>query len=170
MKSTLHTYIQYSDLIFGHLPPDNERTNKYKLLIEDHENAAFASFVDDYMSLVTIFDAIFEFLHTKYFLRCAFRPIYLASKKTHVFTDQLDFIGFTGSAEKLWPSIKYRKQIEKWLKPTNREELDAFLFLILFLQIFIFGKIKYILIMKKAYLEEQSIKLSANSKKTLVQN
>lgn len=113
LKNALHIYAQYLDLMFGHLPPDNKKTNKYQLLIGDHRNAAFTLFVDDYVGLATIFDAMFEFLHTKYFLRCAFGPIYLAPKKTHTFTNQLDFIGFTGNTEELWPSIKHRKQIEE---------------------------------------------------------
>ena len=87
LKSALHIYAQYLDLMFGHLPPDNKKTNKYQLLIGDHRNAAFTLFVNDYVGLATIFNAMFEFLHTKYFLRCAFGPIYLAPKKTHTFTN-----------------------------------------------------------------------------------
>ena len=107
LKSALHTYTQYLNLTFGHLPPDNKRTNKHKLLIGDYKNAAFAPFMNDYVGSIITFDAIFEFLHTKYFSRCAFGPIYLALKKTHVFTDQLNFIGFTNSTKRLWPLIKH---------------------------------------------------------------
>ena len=107
LKNALHTYAQYSDLTFRHLSPDNERTNKHEILIGNYENAAFALFVDDYISLATTFDIIFKFLHTKYFPRCAFKLIYLTLKKTHVFTDQFNFIRFTGSKERLWPSIKH---------------------------------------------------------------
>ena len=87
LKSASHTYVQYLDLMFGHLLPDNEGTNKYKLLIRDYGNAVFAPFVDDHVGLATTFDTMFEFLHTKYFPKCAFGPIYLTLKKTHVFTD-----------------------------------------------------------------------------------
>ena len=84
--------------------------------------------------------------------------------------DQLDFIGFTNSVEGLRPSIKHWKQIEKWSEPINKKKLNAFMFFTLFLQIFIPRRAKHVLIMKKTYLEEQPVKLSANLKKTLVQN
>lgn len=92
LKGALHTYAQYSDLMFKHLSLDNEGTNKHKLSIRDYRNAVFALFIDDHMGLAITFDAMFKFLHTKYFPKCAFGPICLAPKKTHVFTDQLDFI------------------------------------------------------------------------------
>ena len=107
LKSASHTYAQYSNQTFGHLPPDNKGTNEHKLLIRDFKNAMFAPFMDDHVGSVITFDAIFEFLHTKYFLKCAFGLIYLALKKTHVFTDQLNFIGFTNSTKRLWPLIKH---------------------------------------------------------------
>ena len=50
--------------------------------------------------------------------------------------------------------MKYRSKIENWPTPKNRAELDAFLWLIPFLRIFIPGRAAHVLEMKKAYIEQ----------------
>ena len=49
-----------------------------------------------------------KLLHTQYFPRIPFSPVYLSGHKTHMFTDSLEMVGFTGSAEGLRPSAKHR--------------------------------------------------------------
>ena len=51
---------------------------------------------------------MFDFLHKYYFPRASFGPVYLALHKTFGFTDQLDFVEFTGDKNRLWLSMKYR--------------------------------------------------------------
>ncbi len=51
--------------------------------------------MDDHTGAAISFEAMFDFLHHHYFLRVIFGPVYLAPHKTFIFTDQLDFVGFT---------------------------------------------------------------------------
>lgn len=54
--------------------------------------------------------------------------------------DNLELLGFQGTAEGLRPSLKHREKVINWPTPTNRAELDAFLWLTPFLRIFISGR------------------------------
>ena len=66
--------------------------------------------MNNHMSSARIFDNMFRFLHTKYFSRVAFGPVYLSDYKTHMFTDSLEIVGFTGSSEGLRPAAKHREK------------------------------------------------------------
>ena len=68
-----------------------------KMVSAHYGNSAFCPFVDDHMGAATSFEAMFDFLHNEYFPRVAFGPLYLSGKKTHMFTDSLEMVGFTGS-------------------------------------------------------------------------
>ena len=121
-------------------------------LIGDNEDASFAIFMDDHGAASATFEGLFNFLHTKYFPRCAFAPGYLSGKKTHAFSDTCELLGFVGNDAGMRPSDKYREKILRWPTPTNRAELDAFVWLTPFLRIFIPGRSKQVLEMKRAYL------------------
>lgn len=110
--------------------------------------------MDDHTAAATDFDSMFTFLHRKYFPRVVFGPVYLAGHKTHIFSTDLDLLGFHGSAGSLRPSMKHRDKIKDWPIPTARAELDAFLWLTPFLRIFIPGRAAHIIEMKKAYLQQ----------------
>lgn len=148
LKGAAHTYAQYTDLTFGPLPATKDE-KAYETLIGDHGEVAFSPFVDDHIGSATCFDAMFDFLHTRYFPRCVFGPIYLSPKKSHVFMDQLDFIGFTGDASGIRPSRYHRDRVMNRPTPTTREEVEAFLWLTPFLRIFIPGGAEHAIIMKK---------------------
>lgn len=47
--------------------------------------------MDDYRGAVISLETMFNFLHKYHFLLVSLEPDYLASNKTFVFTDQLDF-------------------------------------------------------------------------------
>ena len=79
--------------------------------------------------------------------------MYLNGSKTHAFTDKLEILGFEGTGDGLRPSQKHRERVEKWPVPTNRAELDAFLWLTPFLRIFIPGRAAHVLTLKRVYLE-----------------
>lgn len=160
LKGAAHIYAQFTDLMFGPLPATGEE-EAYNSMIGDHGDVAFSPFVDDHLSSAKGFEEMFDFLHEVYFPRCAFGPIYLAPKKTFVFTDQLDFVGFTGDRYGLRPSIKHIEQIRNWPTPTTKDELEAFLYLTPFLRIFIPGRAEHALIMKKAYLKREQVPLTS---------
>ncbi|KAI9829385.1 MAG: hypothetical protein M1826_005705 [Phylliscum demangeonii] len=76
----------------------------------------------------------YDFLHTQYFPRIAFGPVSLQGKKTFAFMDKLDMVGFTVTANGLRPSAKHVDKVANWPTPTNREELEAFIYLTPFLR------------------------------------
>ncbi len=116
--------------------------------------------MDDHIRAAISFQAMFDFLHHHHFPRTIFGPVYLAFYRTFIFTDQLNFVGFTGNKNGLWPSMKHREQIRHWPKPTTRAEVEAFLWLTLFLRIFIPGQALHAIIIKQSYLEEASVELT----------
>lgn len=58
-------------------------------IIGDLDDAAFCLSMDDHMGSAKTFEAVFQFLHTKYLPRVAFGSVYLSGHKTQVFTDSL---------------------------------------------------------------------------------
>jgi len=52
------------------------------------------------------------------FPRVAFGPVYLLGHKIMVFVDDLELLGFQGSASGLRPSIKHREKIQLCYDPT----------------------------------------------------
>ena len=67
----------------------------------------------------------------------------------------LKLLEFEGGALELRPSVKHRKRIMNWPTLTNRQELDAFIWLIPFLQIFILGRLEHVLKLKETYLKQE---------------
>ncbi len=110
--------------------------------------------MDDHLSSAKTFEDMFQFLHKTYFPQVAFGPVYLTGKKTFAFDDKLDILGFEGTTEGLRPSTKHRDKVKNWSTPKNREELDAFLWLTLFLRIFISGRADHVMVLKEAYLKK----------------
>lgn len=154
LKGAPFTYAQFTDLVFGPLPANSDGVLRSKSLIGDHNNHAFSVFMDDHGASAEDFDSLFTFLHTQYFPRCVFGPVYLSGPKTHLFEDSIELLGFRGGADGLRPSEKHMSKIRDWPTPTNRAELDAFLWLTPFLRIFIPGRADHVMEMKKAYLKQ----------------
>lgn len=48
LKNTSHTYVQFTDLIFKSIFRMNEKA-RFIILINDHENAAMTSFINDHI-------------------------------------------------------------------------------------------------------------------------
>lgn len=63
LKGAPHTYAQFTDLVFGPLPPNNEGVARMSSLIGDHKDHSFSVFVDDHGAAATDFDTLFEFLN-----------------------------------------------------------------------------------------------------------
>ena len=123
--------------------------------------------MDDHIRAAIFFEAMFNFLHKYYFPRTCFGPVYLAPYKTFVFTDQIDFVGFTKDKNELRPSMKHRDRIQHWPVATSRAEVEVFLWLTPFLHIFIPGRAQHALIIKQSYLEEVNVELERISHQTL---
>ena len=123
-------------------------------LIGDHGNYSFSVFMDDHSGSATDFDTILTILHTQYFLQCIFGPVYLLGAKTQLFADSLEVLGFLGSVAGLKPIIKHQERIRDWPVPTNRAELDAFVWLMPFLRMFMPGRAQLVMEIKKALLKQ----------------
>ena len=108
-------------------------------IIRDHGNVAMAPFMDNHAASATDFKTLYQFLKSSYFLRVAFRLIYLNPLKTAIFTDSLNLLGFTSGPGNIRPSIKHHEKILNWPIPQNWAQLDGFLYLTPFLQNFILG-------------------------------
>jgi hypothetical protein len=77
-----------------------------------------------------------------------------ATLKVRVFENTLTAVRYEGGDEGIRPSLKHRDKIARWPVPTNREELDGFLWLTPFLRRFIPGRAEHVLRMKSAYLHQ----------------
>ena len=64
--------------------------------------------MDDHIRTAISFKVMFSFLYQYYFSYASFGLVYLAPHKTFIFTDQIDFVGFTGDKNGLQPSMKHR--------------------------------------------------------------
>ena len=103
-------------------------------IIGNQAKVAFCLFMEGHMGAGEIFQDLSDFLHYQYFPRVAFGPVYLAGHKTHISTDSLEMVGFTGGAEGLRPSVKHRERAMNWKEPTTREELEAIIWITPFLR------------------------------------
>jgi hypothetical protein len=106
-------------------------------LIGDAGSVAFDGMVDDTYGSATDFNSMFDFLHEKFFPRCAFGPMYLKPSKSFFFFPSLEFLGLEGSDAGLQLSIRKREQILNWPTPQSQDEVEAFLYLPPFLRRFI---------------------------------
>jgi len=158
-----HTYSRFRDLVFGAIPEgledpavsDNRATTSTRRvlagspsLIGDSGNVAFDGMIGDSYGSAETFKDMFDFLHTQFFPRCAWGPMYLKGDKCHFFRSSLGFVGLEAGENGLRPSIKKRDTILKWPTPTTFEEVEAFCFLTPFLRRFIPGRAELVRVMK----------------------
>jgi hypothetical protein len=152
-----HIYAQFTNLMFESLSVIKEFLAQ-EIIIEDHENATFASFVNDHSKTKKTFEALFKFLHERYFSRTTFEFVYLSSKKIVTFIEKLNIIDFTNEFKKLRSFIKHRIKIMKWFILINWIELNNFLWFISFLKQFISERANHVLIMKEIYMIQTLVK------------
>ena len=117
----IHTYSRFRDLVFGNIPDGTQESKASRgpegiqplevlpgsrSLIGDHGKVAFDGMIDDSYRSAETFDDMFSFLHTKFFPRCAWGPMYLKGEKCHFFRSSLGFVGLECGANGLRPSVK----------------------------------------------------------------
>jgi hypothetical protein len=83
------------------------------MIIENHEDVIMTSFVNDHFETEISFKELFDFLHKHYFSRTMFKSIYLSSKKTIIFIEDLDMINFIEKLNELRSFIKHKTKIKK---------------------------------------------------------
>ena len=158
-----HTYSRFRDLVFGNIPEGTGRSKAAAdsmedgegevqtgspSLIGDHGSVAFDGMIDDSYGSAETFEDMFTFLHTRFFPRCAWGPMYLKGEKCHFFRSSLGFVGLEGGVNGLRPSVKKRAAILQWPRPSSFEEVEAFCYLTPFLRRFIPGRAELVRIMK----------------------
>ncbi len=157
LTKSFHTYAQFTNLMFDSLSTIEDFSTQ-DTIINDHEEAVMTSFVNDHSKAEVIFEVLFDFLHEYYFSKAAFEFIYLNSKKTIAFIEELNMIDFTKESNDLRSSIKHKIKIMKWFILINKAELNEFLWFTSFLRQFISSRIDHVLIIKKIYMMQISIK------------
>ena len=150
-----HTYSRFRDLVFGAIPEGFCEENGIKRvlagsesLIGDSGEVAFDGIIDDSYGSATTFEAMYQFLHTRFFPRCSWGPMYLKDSKSCFFTDSLSFVGLEAGPNGLRPSLRKRATVPGWPTPTSQEEVEAFCYLTPFLRRFIPGRAELVRIMK----------------------
>jgi len=109
-------------------------------LIGDSGEIIFDGMIDDSYGSATTFEAMYQFLHTRFFPRCSWGPMYLQDSKSCFFSDSLHFVGLEAGPNGLRPSLRKRETILQWPIPTSQEEVEAFCYLTPFLGRFIPGR------------------------------
>ena len=156
-----HTYSRFRDLVFGAIPEGYEIGCGRERLLEGDEsligdtgNVAFDGMIDDSYGSAVSFEAMYDFLHERFFPRCQWGPIYLKDSKSHFFCESLDFVGLEAGPNGLRPSLKKREAILDWPTPVTHDEVDAFCYLTPFLRRFIPGRAELVRILKYGITDE----------------
>ena len=150
-----HTYSRFRDLVFGVIPEGFGEKDGIRLhlkgedsLIGDYGEVAFDGMIDDSYGSATSFEAMYNFLHERFFPRCDWGPMYLKDSKSCFFMESLDFVGLEAGQNGLRPSLRKRETILQWQTPTSYEEVQAFCYLTPFLRRFIPGRAELVRILK----------------------
>ena len=111
LKDSSHTYVQFSNLMFDSLFSNDEKVVKMFNLIENHKKQAFLMFMNDHEASTIDYDSMFNFLHTRYFFKCAFELMYLFEYKTQMFSNNLKMFSFQNNVSELKSSMKHSNKI-----------------------------------------------------------
>ena len=139
------TYARLKDLFSGAiLAPDPEPC------LNRCSNGAFECFVDDDFGAHTSFQSLFDFLHNHYFPHLLWARITLKDSKSGFFLHNINPLGYESDGSSLRPSLDKGKAIRKSPKPTNLAEMEAFLYMTIFLRQWIPGRAEHTKLLKKA--------------------
>ena len=95
-------------------------------LIGDSGKVAFDGMIDDSYGSATTFQAMYQFLHMRFFPRCSWGPMYLEDSNYCFFSDSLSFVELAAGPNGLRPSLWKRETILEWPIPTSQEEVEVF--------------------------------------------
>jgi len=139
------TYARLKDLFSGAIPaPDPEPC------LNRCSKGAFECFVDDDFGAHTSFSSLFNFLHDHYFPRLLWARITLKDSKSGFLLDNINPLGYESDGSGLRPSLDKVKAIRNYPQPTNLAELNAFLYMTIFLRQWIPGRAEHARLLKKA--------------------
>ena len=158
-----HTYSRMKDLAMGSIPePDEEQALHGDQQVEDGY-VGFDYFMDDNYGVASSFNALFSFLHEKYFPRINWARLTLKPSKTRFFCINIELLGYELQPAGLRPSVDKVAKIRDYPSPRNEEELDKFLYMTTYLRRYIPGRADHAQRMKQAvvYDEDRDNKMRA---------
>jgi len=113
-----HTYSRFRDQVFGAIPESFCEDNGMRKVLTGSESLigesgeiTFDGMIDDSYGSATTFKARYQFLHTGFFPRCSWGPMYLQDLKSCFFSDSLHFVGLEAGPNSLRPSLRKRETI-----------------------------------------------------------
>ena len=139
------TYARLKDIFSGAIPAPNPEP-----CLNRCSKGAFECFVDDDFGAHEDFRSLFNFLHSYYFPRLIWARITLKESKSGFFLEKIHPLGYASDGSGLRPSLDKVKAIRDYPRPTNLAEIEAFLYMTIFLRQFIPGRVEYARLMKKA--------------------
>ena len=139
------TYARLKDIVSGEIPePDSEPC------LSRCTTGAFEYFVDDDFGAFPDFRSQFAFLHNHYFPRLAWAKLTLQGRKCGFFLDKISPLGYSSDGSGLRPSLDKAGAIRDYPQPTTVDEVDAFVYMTIYLRQFIPGHAEHARILKEA--------------------
>lgn len=159
-----HTYAMLKDITFGPIPSPCPEISVHKAVAKYSDDVLdFCYFFDDDYGAADTFDSLYSFLSEWYFPRMSWALLTLKPSKAffmvsaieplglsigpHVFQDGTVHTGVKASMSKL---VKLRD----YPVPKSAEEVEAFLYMTLYLKIFIPGRVEHACVLKQACISE----------------
>jgi len=141
------TYTRLKDIFSGYIPAPNPEPCLNKC-----SAGAFKCFVDDDFGAFPSFRSQLNFLHQHYFPRLAWARLTLKGSKCGFFLDKISPLGFSSDGSGLRPSLDKVQAIRQYPRPTDTAEIEAFIYMTIYLRQFIPGRAEHALILQEAIL------------------
>jgi len=139
------TYTCLKDIVCGEIPEPHPEP-----CLSRCTAGAFEYFVDDDFGAFPDFKSQFDFLHNHYFPRLVWAKLTLQGRKCGFFCDKIDPLGYSSDGSGLRPSLDKTGAIRDYPQPTNANEVDAFIYMTIYLREFIPGLVQHGRILKEA--------------------
>jgi len=139
------TYARLKDIFGGEIPEPHPEP-----CLDKCTTGAFEYFVDDDFRAFPDFKTQWDFLHHHYFPRLAWARLTLKGRKCGFFLDKLEPPGYSSNGSGLRPSLDKVRAIRDYPRPTNLNELEAFIYMTIYLRQFIPGRAEHAHILKEA--------------------
>jgi len=167
LKNAFATFSRLRDIMCGPLPELPELVGSEKVREEARRRGrppegfqqeggitgndgviAYDGMVDDTYVGAVSFEAMIDFLHSRFFPCCEFARHYLKPSKMFLFFKTLEFVGLQKGPDGLRPSMLKRDAILNYPTPDNHAEVETFLYWTPFLRRLIPGRAELARLMK----------------------
>ena len=139
------TYTCLKDIVCGEIPEPHPEP-----CLSRCTAGAFEYFVDDDFGAFPDFKSQFDFLHSHDFPRLAWAKLTLQGRKCGLFLDKIDPLGYSSDGSGLRPSLDKTGAIRDYPRPTDANEVHAFIYMTIYLRQFTPGSVEQARILKEA--------------------